>query len=65
MSGQRPKCYGVFKQDKCPLLEFKTFVISLMFREFRCPEDTDKVLSMHYFSSDRPKITKWLTVDLS
>ena len=31
-----------------------------MFKEFRCPENTDKVLSVQYFSPDRPKIiTGW------
>ena len=29
------------------------------------PGKHEKVLSVHYFSSDRPKITKGLMVDLS
>ena len=29
------------------------------------PGNTKKVLSVHYFSSDRAKITKALTVDFS
>ena len=31
-----------------------------MFKEFQCPENMDKVLSVHYFSPDQPKISKWL-----
>ena len=52
----------VFKQDKCPRLYFKIFI---MFKEFRCSENTDKVLSVHYFSLHHPKIMKGLMVDLS
>ena len=29
----------------------------IMFKEFRYPENTDKNLSVHYFSPDRTKIT--------
>ena len=29
-----------------------------MFKEFRCPGNSDKVLSVQYFSPDRPKITE-------
>ena len=36
-----------------------------MFKEFWCPENTEKVLGIHYFSMGRPKITKGLMVDLS
>ena len=32
---------------------------------FRFSENMDKVLSFHYFRSDRPKITEGLTVELS
>ena len=42
------------------LKEFHLFI----FKEFRCPENTYKVLSVHYFSSDRPKIKKGLMVDI-
>ena len=45
--------YDVFKQDDFHLL---------MFKEFRCPENTEKVPGVHYFSPDRPKITKRLMV---
>ena len=38
---------------------------SFMFKEFRCPKNTDRVLSVHYFSPERLKITKGLMVDLS
>ena len=34
-----------------------------MFKAFRCPENTDKVLFVHFFSQVRPQITKWLMVD--
>ena len=36
-----------------------------MFKGFQCPENTDKALSVQYFSPDRPKITKVLMVELS
>ena len=36
-----------------------------MFKEFRCPENTDKVLGAHYSPPDRPKVTKRLMVDLT
>ena len=36
-----------------------------MFMELRCPENKKKGLSVHYFSLDRPKITKGLMVNLS
>ena len=37
-----------------------------MLQEFQYPEKkTDKALSVQYFSSDRPKITEGLMVDLS
>ena len=36
-----------------------------MFKEFRCSENMDNVLSVRYFSPDRPTITKGLIVELS
>ena len=50
------------KINVCDLI-FKGFLF--MFKAFRCPENTEKMLSVHYFSPDRPKITKVLMVDLS
>ena len=56
--------YDVFKQDKCPRLDFKRIFISLCLRSYGVRKTRKKVLNVHYFSSDRPKITKWLMVDL-
>ena len=38
---------------------------SFMFKEFRFPENAEKVLIVHYFSPNRPKITKGSMEDLS
>ena len=35
------------------------------FKAFQCPENTETVVYVHYFSPDRPKITKGSIVDLS
>ena len=61
-----PSFYTVFKQDKCPKLDFKRLFICLCLRSFvRCQENTDKMLSVHYFSPECAKITKGLMVDLT
>ena len=43
----------------------KEVLFFFIFKEFQCSENTDKVLSVHYFSLDCPKLTKGLMVDLS